>query len=282
MIPFRRSGYECSGRTPAADLATEAASSESDVQQVETVQTGETNSRKAGVGASRLRRDGPRWTLTKDARFDGMGDRDEFAGDCRTREGRRSPVSPDLDSPAGMTDPCRTESRFMHRALSQGLTPGFFPANFGRCIPEVRRKTTGGVHSRGHFLKVTSRASFTDWASRAAKHAPVVQEDDARVFVFHVAVDSDDIDAVLPQGLKDILELPLLHGEIAIDQRMVIGAVERGPCIDAHLFSGDAVAGHLGGAAEGGLVHAVLGLAFAPKAASSGAAVMAILSANGS
>src|SRR5205814_2181604 len=79
------------------------------------------------------------------------------------------------------------------------------------------------------------------------------------------AVDGHDIDAILPQRLEDVLELALLHGEVAIDKGVVIGAVEGGPGVDAHLLPGDAVAGHLRGAAKSGLVHAILGLALSAE-----------------
>jgi hypothetical protein len=49
MIPFRRGGYELLG---GADPVTEVTSPGTGVQLVETVQTGETDSRRAGVGVS--------------------------------------------------------------------------------------------------------------------------------------------------------------------------------------------------------------------------------------
>src|SRR6266542_3245965 len=63
---------------------------------------------------------------------------------------------------------------------------------------------------------------------------PVVEEQDPRLLASHVLVDRDDIDARLPQLLEHGLELVLQHGEVAVDDGVVVGAGERGPRVHAH------------------------------------------------
>ena len=65
------------------------------------------------------------------------------------------------------------------------------------------------LHASGQFLRRSD--------------APVVQENDARVFVGHVIVDGDDVDAAAAQALQDVLKLILIHRKIPIDNGLLIG-----------------------------------------------------------
>src|SRR5689334_22202489 len=53
-------------------------------------------------------------------------------------------------------------------------------------------------------------------------HAPVVEEVHARRLASHVLMDGHDVDVGASQRLEHALELALEHGEVAVDDRLIV------------------------------------------------------------
>src|SRR5947207_2656539 len=62
----------------------------------------------------------------------------------------------------------------------------------------------------------------------------IMKEHDARFFMGHVLMNRDDLDGVLEQRFQHRLQFIFGHGEISIDDRVVICARKCRPGIDAH------------------------------------------------
>src|SRR3989442_10386665 len=98
-----------------------------------------------------------------------------------------------------------------------------------------------------------------------------MQKDVARFLVGHVLVDCHDVDALATHGLQDRLQFVFMHGEVAINHRMLIVAGKGRPGIDAH-FIADGGSMHLG-CARVTFTMPSLTCALLPRISSMGAAV---------
>src|SRR5258706_4451689 len=68
----------------------------------------------------------------------------------------------------------------------------------------------------------------------------------------------------MPQGLEDALNLALVHGEIAVDDGLVVASGKSGPGVHAHGVP-QLVATHLRRPPDRDLVNAVREIAFSPE-----------------
>ncbi len=140
-------------------------------------------------------------------------------------------------------------------------------SRYGTLTPTIPMCTIGTSTERSQraveFLSVYRALHRLREIDRLA-FAPVVQEEVARRLLRHVLVDGDDVDAVGAHRLENCLQLALEHGEVAIDDCLLIAARERGPGVDAHLVA-DLDAVHRRLATDNDLDHAVAGLRFRPE-----------------
>src|SRR5438105_8927609 len=180
-----------------------------------------------------------------------------IAGGTRNRSGptRSRPAGPSSisNSPRPATAASvPSKGRYANDAgAAQSTTT---PASTHRCTRPPRSGDLGLLQRRGE----RARQVF------GATHAPVVQEEHPRLLVRHVLVDGDDVDAAGAQRLEHLLQLALDHGEVAIDNRAIVGPGERGPGVHAHRIA-HRLAGHLDLAPDGDLVDALVHLAAAPE-----------------
>ena len=61
-----------------------------------------------------------------------------------------------------------------------------------------------------------------------------MEEQNTWLLVRHVGMDRDDVDAAYPNRSKGGLQLVLGHGEISVNNGIIIAAGKRRPCVDAH------------------------------------------------
>src|SRR5262249_25036611 len=79
-------------------------------------------------------------------------------------------------------------------------------------------------------------------------------------FMRHVVMNGDNVDAPAAKAPKHRLQFVLAHTEIAIHDRVIVGARKPGPSVDAHLLRHRAATRHLRLASDDDFEHAVVRL----------------------
>src|SRR2546423_382427 len=96
-----------------------------------------------------------------------------------------------------------------------------------------REPSSMAIHSRLRFLGIEGRAdALREILCRTL--TPEVREGERRLLADHVIVQGDDVYAGLSEGTQHGLPFRPGHDEIAIDDRVLLPARERGPRRQAH------------------------------------------------